>query len=113
MLERLFEFRSVLNAMMSTVYPTRNEDGNPFNYKLPSLNFDEIESIIEALKPLAGLTKQLSSKDAWVSDILRIYYVFMKRWPLDSLFKNDKIGDLRQKITAGLDKRMGDMKTDP
>lgn len=112
MLERLFEFRAVLNAMMSTVYPTRDEDGNSLSYKLPSLNFDEIETIIEALKPLAGLTKELSSKDASVSDILPIYYVFMKRWPLNSSFENDKVGELRQKITAGLNKRMGVMKID-
>jgi len=109
MLERLLEFRSVLSALVAKSYETRDESGNKEQYKIPTLNFDEIEILVEALKPLANLTKQLSLRDASVADILPIYHIFMKQWSPSNLIEGDTIGKIRQKVTTGLDKRMKEM----
>jgi hypothetical protein len=111
MIERLLEFRIALNAMVAKMYETRDEFGNKEIYKIPALDFEELEILVEALKPLADLTKQLSLRDASVADILPIYYVFMRQWPPTELVENDKVKQLRQNITIGLDKRMKEMKS--
>lgn len=110
MLKRLLEFQSVLNAMVSKSYETRDEFGNKEKYKIPALNWDKIEIVCKALEPLAELTKKLSLQDASVADILPIYHIFMKQWPPNQLIDNDEVAQIRQKVTAGLDKRMDKMK---
>jgi len=110
MIERLLEFRTVINAMVSNVYEMRDEYGNTEKYKIPALNFEDLQILVEALKLLAELTKKLFLRDASVADILPIYYVSMSKWPPSKSIEENKVGQLRQKITIGLDKRMKEMK---
>lgn len=112
MLERLLEFRVVLNALSSSVYEFRDESGNKLLEKIESLDFDKIETLVAALKPISELTTQLSLRDASVADILPIYRMFTRQWPADELNENDESKQIRQTITKGLDKRMEKMKTD-
>lgn len=42
---------------------------------MPALNFDELQLLVDALQPFAEFTKQLSARDASISEILPIYYV--------------------------------------
>lgn len=110
MLKRLLEFQIVLNALVAKVYQMRDKSGNKLKYRIPSLDFEKIEIIVEALAPLAELTKKLSLKDASVADILPIYRVFMRCWSPDETFENDEVSQIRQNVTIGLDSRMKKMK---
>ena len=112
MLERLLEFQAVLNALSSKIYETRDDSGDKLRNKIEVLNFDKIEIIVDALKPISELTEQLSLRDASAADILPIYRMFTTRWPVNNSNENNESGQIRQKITAGLDKRMKEMKSD-
>lgn len=112
MLERLIEFRSVLNALSSKTYEIRDESGNKLKSKIAKLDFDAIEIIVDGLKPIYELTQQLSLRESSVSDILPIFCMFTQRWPSKEEDGDDKSNQLRRKITAGLEKRMQEMSKD-
>lgn len=110
MFERLLSFRAVLNALSSNMYEVHDEAGNKMRSKIESLDFDKIEVLVTALKPIHELTAQLSSRDSSVADILPVYRMFTSKWPVDGKFENDEVGQIRQKITLNLEKRMKQMK---
>lgn len=112
MLERLLEFRTVLNALSSNVYEVRDESGTKMRNKIENLNFDKIKIIVAALKPIAELTHQLSLRDSSAAEILPIYCMFTSRWSESNLDEDNEVDHIRSKITAGLVKRMDKMQSD-
>jgi len=78
--------------------------------KLPSLDFDELQKLIDALEPFAEYTKQLSSRKSSVAEILPIFYSVKSMLNNHLTSQLDAKQKVEKKITERLIDRMGEMK---
>jgi len=113
-LKRLIEFRTLIGALSTNSYvATSKKTGQAKDLKLPSLDFDELQELVDALEPFAEYTKQLSSRKSSISEILPIFY------SIQSMIKSDSSSHLGVKeqvqttIAERLIDRMHEMKDDP
>jgi len=78
--------------------------------KLPSLNFEKLQKLIDALEPFAEYTKQLSSRKSSIAEILPIFYSVNSMLKNDTTSQLDEKEQIEQAIAEGLTDRMHDMK---
>jgi len=87
-----------------------NKTGLGKKLKLPALEFDKLQKLVDALEPFAEYTKQLSSRKSSIAEILPIYY------SVQSMLKDDADSQLNIKkqiektIAERLATRMHEMK---
>lgn len=68
---------------MNSYDAVSKKTGKNKKIKLPSLDFEKLEMIVNALEPFFYYTKQLSSRKSSIAEILPIFY------SVKSMFSND------------------------
>lgn len=110
-LKRLIEFRTLIGALSTNTYDAvSKKTGKAKDLKLPLLDFDKLQKLVDALEPFAEYTKQLSSRKSSIADILPIYYSVQSMLKSDSNSQLDVKEQVQKTIAERLSARMDEMK---
>jgi len=89
-----------------------NKTGLGKKLKLPALDFDKLQKLVDALEPFAEYTKELSSRDSSIANILPIYYSIKYMLINDSDSQLDVKQQVEKTIAERLIYRMHEMEKD-
>jgi hypothetical protein len=79
---------------------------------LPVLDYQKLQSLVDALQPIAECTKQLSSRDSTIAAILPTYEL-LAGWLNPMKLKTNTTERVRRIVAEGLQTRMVGLESSP